>query len=373
MPTNRKHGEGSVYFEESRQKWVVAFFDAEGKRHKKRFDKDSEKEARAYLISQINEVNTGSFVAPSDMTIGRWLVDWLATYKQNTVKQTTYEYYVFISKYLKKINNIRLQDLQAVHVQRLYNELLEKGLSKSTVNKVHRLLKDMYQKAYNLGMMQKNVMQFVKAPKFEKKPIEIFTKEEIKAILETAQNNISFQSRYPAILLAVTTGMREGEILGLRWCDVDLSKNEIFIQHTLSNSRVHGLQLTSPKTSSSIRKISIPLSVSKVLKDLKEKVTNMDIRQETFIFQTKNGTLVNMRTFDKSWERILIAAQVPHRKFHGLRHTHATMLLAEGVPIVEVSRRLGHSKVAHTLDLYGQTIKGYDKKIAEKVDMLYNL
>ncbi len=368
---NRKHGEGSVYFEDARQKWCIEFFDSEGNRHKKRFDKDQEKEARAYLLEQLNDVNKGSFVASSEITVGQWSLQWVQD-KKGSVKQTTYEYYLFISRYISLISNIKLQELQPFKVKDLYKQLAGNGLSAATIYKVHRFLRALYKEALNMDMVHKNIMQNVPTPKFEKKTVEIFNKDEINTILATAQNDM-FKPRYPIILLAITTGMRMGEILGLRWCDIDLIKNEIYIQHTLAKSRIYGPQLTNPKTKSGIRKISIPLEVTNVLREMKSQVVNMDIKQETFLFQTHNGTLVDMRTLEKSWERILLVAHVPYRKFHALRHTHATTLLAEGVPIVEVKRRLGHAKVAYTLDLYGQFIKGYDKKIADKISDIYDL
>lgn len=368
MPKNRKHGEGSVSYDNTRQKWQVAFYGSDGKRHYKRFD--DEGVANAYLIEQLNNINHGCFVAPSELTVGQWVIEWIETYKKNSVKRTTYEYYVYISKYIAPIGDIKLQDLQPYKIQKLYNGLLKRGLSKTTVHKVHAFLRSTYKTAYSMDMVQKDIMELIPAPKFEKKPVEIFDKEEIKSILETAK--AKFPNRYPIVLLDVTTGMRMGEILGLRWCDVDLSKNEIFIRHTLSKSML-GKQLTTPKTKASIRKISIPLEMANVLRKLKNNVANMDIKQETFIFKTRNDTLIDRRTLERSWERILYNAKVPYRKFHALRHTHATTLLAEGIPIVEVSRRLGHSKIAHTLDLYGQSIKGYDEKISDKISKIYNL
>ncbi|WP_196595201.1 tyrosine-type recombinase/integrase [Pectinatus frisingensis] len=369
MPKNRKHGKGSVSFDNTRQQWQVAYFGSDGKRHYKRFD--DEDIANAYLIDQLHDINHGSFVAPSDITIGQWAFRWIDN-KKGSVRQRTYEYYTFIVHYISLISGIKLQELEPFRVNELYRQLSNNGLSAATIYKVHSFLRSLYKDALNLDMVHKNIMQNVPTPKVEKKTVEIFNKNEINTILATAQTD-TFKPRYPIILLAITTGMRMGEILGLRWCDIDLAKNEIFIQHTLTKSRINGLSLTEPKTKNGIRKISIPLEVANVLKEMKSQVINMDIKQETFLFMTHNGTLIDMRTLEKSWERILLAANVPYRKFHALRHTHATTLLAEGIPIVEVSHRLGHAKIAYTLDLYGQLIKGYDKKISDKISKIYDL
>ncbi|WP_196603467.1 tyrosine-type recombinase/integrase [Pectinatus haikarae] len=370
MPKNRKHGEGSVSFDNTRKKWQVAFFDTEGKRHYKRFD--DEKEARAYLISQINDINKGTFIAPSEITIGNWAVEYLQTYKKNSVKATTYQHYVDQARHLSAIANIRLQDIAARHINKLYVNLQD-TLSLHTIHKTHKFLSSIFKKAYETEIIKKNIMLAIPAPKFEKKEIEIFTKEEINNILLTCKKHVLMKQRYPLFLLAVTTGMRLGEILALRWCDVDFKQMEISIKYTLSYLPSVGIQITTPKTKSSIRKIAIPIETVSELRNLKSQVIDININQSTQCFRTKRGKLIYPRNIDRAWEDLLRCANVPYRKFHALRHTHATTLLAEGVPIVEVARRLGHAKVAYTLDLYGQAIKGYDKKIADKISTIYKL
>ena len=136
MPTNRKHGEGSVYFENSRQKWVAAFFDEDGKRHVKRFNEDCEKDARAYLIEQINDINKGSFIAPSQLSIGEWTVEFLRTYKKDSVKNTTYTLYLHLANYLQSIASVRMQDITARHIKKLYVSLQDNNnLSLHTIHR----------------------------------------------------------------------------------------------------------------------------------------------------------------------------------------------------------------------------------------------
>lgn len=267
MPKNRKHGNGSLSYDKTRKQWRVAFLDTDDKRHYKRFT--DKKAAQAYLTEQLNDINHGTFVAPNDMTVGQWIIEWIRTYKKNTVKQTTYDYYVFLSDYIAAIAKIKLQDLQAFNVQKFYDDLIAGGLSKATTYKVHAMLKSAYKKAYVLGLIQKDIMLAVSAPKVDKKAIDIFNRAEINTVLGITQQVEAFKPRYPIILIAVTTGMRMGEILGLRWCDIDLVKNELHVKHTLSKSVSTGLSLTSPKTRAGIRKISIPLEVANVLRDKK--------------------------------------------------------------------------------------------------------
>lgn len=365
-----RHGSGSISFDKTRKRWQVAFFDATGKRHYKRFDRDKKELAQQYLTEQLNDINHNTFVSPAKITIGEWTIEWLNTYKKGSVKESTLENYIRISKHFDKLSNICLQDLQPLHVKKLYSDLSANGLSNTTLHAIHSALRSMIKTAYDINFIKKDIMSLVPAPKIEKKEVQIFTKKEIKNILSTAK--IYFKKRYPIIFLAVTTGARQGEILGLRWCDIDLNFNTISIRDSLSLTS-SGKKLTTPKTKASVRTISIPISVSSIFRELKLKVRNMDILQRTLIFKTDNGTPVDRRNLDQSWVLLLKKANIPYRKFHALRHTHATTLLAEGIPIIEVSRRLGHAKVAHTLDMYGQSIKGYDKKIADKITNIYQL
>ncbi|WP_196603113.1 tyrosine-type recombinase/integrase [Pectinatus frisingensis] len=367
---NRKHGEGSVSFDNTRKKWRAAFYDADDKRHYKRFD--DEKSAREYLIEQINDVNKGSFIAPSKLTVGEWAIEFLETYKRNSVKATTYAHYLDQARHLSEIADILLQDVTARQVNLLYVDL-QNRLSLHTIHKTHKFLSSIFKKAYETELIKKNIMTTIPAPKYEKKEIEIFTREEIEAILEICKNHLVLNKRYPMFLLAVTTGMRLGEVLGLRWCDVDFKHMEVSIKYTLSYLAGRGIQLTSPKTKTAIRKISIPIETAVELKRLKSEVVDMNIDQSTLCFRTKNGTPLYPRNTDRAWRDLLRCANVPYRKFHALRHTHATELLAAGVPIIEVSRRLGHSKISHTLELYGHAIKGYDKGIADKISNIYSI
>lgn len=366
MPRKRSNGEGSIVYEQSRNAYRVYLVAPDGRRITKRFK--AEADAIVWKVEQINAMNKGTFVAPSAITVGEWAVEWLKTYKRPTVKQTTYEQYVYLARYLEGIADIKMQELHPMQVQKLYQSLPH--LSSNTINKIHKLLKDMWTKAFRLEMMQKNIMEIVESPKFEKKEIEIFAQKDIEKILKACHEHPKLKLRYPAILLAATTGMRKGEIIGLRWCDVNLSDCEIHIRRTLQQTRV-GIYLDTPKTKASIRKIRITDATTAALRELKVNTSNIDIKQEKLCFVTRNDTPISPRNFERLWHDLLCCANVPYKNMHVLRHTHATELLAAGVPIVEVSRRLGHNKIGHTLELYGHAIPNYDKKITDKIQRLY--
>lgn len=369
MATNkriRKRGEGSIAYEKSRKKYRVAFFDNDGNRHYQRFD--NEADAAAFLVAQRNDINNNNFVAPSDALFGRWALDWLKTYKKDSVRPSTYDYYKFLVGYLKPLAGLKLQEVTPLNVQQLYKELLKK-VSANTTHKVHSTLVGIFSKAYRLGLIRKNIMDSVDAPHFEKKDIQIFTKDEIAKILQTCASHPILKKKYAAVLLAATTGMRKGEVLGLRRCDVFPRTRQIFIRKILV--RAGGdLIMGNPKTKASVRKLIV---YDQTMIELQKLLDRLPKNDEQLCFVSARNNPIEPTAFDKFWHSVLRDAGIGYKKFHTLRHTYATNLLAAGEPIIEVSRRLGHSKVSHTLELYGHAIPDYDRTLVENTKNLYQL
>jgi Site-specific recombinase XerD len=365
----RTNGEGSIYFEKARGTYRVFITNPEGKRLSKRCH--SEQEALNWKNEQLHKMAIGTFVNPNNLTVGEWIVHWLETYKKNTIRQRTFERYASLSKHLSSIAHYKIQELTPVIVQQLYTNLLT-VLSANTIAKVHKLLKDSFNKATELSLIEKNIMQIVKPPKFEQKDIEIFTAEEIHDILNTIKSTSILERYYPMVLLAATTGMRLGEVLGLRWCDVNPTDNTLFIRTSLQHSSALGLISEKPKTKAAIRKIRIPSYVMTELKNLKIKQKILDISQESLCFLTKNSTPIAPRNFERFWDALFkkYELSIPYKKFHTLRHTHATELLAAGIPLSDVAKRLGHSKQSHTLELYAHAMPNKEQAITDAIENL---
>jgi len=363
----RRNGEGSVSSESNRSGYRVWITGPGGKRISKRFTTESA--ALAWKSEQTHALNQGTFVEPSSVTVGEWALRWL-TAKKQSISIGTYENYLYVSGHLDLIASIALQDLAPHHIDSLYMEL-NKIVSGCTVHKVHKLLIAMLKKAAALSIVPKNIMLNVDSPRFEKKDIQIFNQVEIETILKTCYDNPLLKRKYPMILLSATTGIRLGELLGLRWCDVLFPTNEIFVRKAIKASKTQGVYLGDVKTKAGKRKIKITEDMVKSLRALRSEVKNMDINLETYVFPARTGNPISPRNMERAWDTIIRNAGIPYKNIHVLRHTHATELLALGVPIIEVSRRLGHSKVAHTLDLYGHAIPNYEDKIVDKVTQLY--
>ena len=358
------NGQGSISWDKAREKFIAAFTSPLGKRIYKRFA--TRQEAADWLASQRSAVVTGSYIEPTKLTVGEWLLLWLDKYKKNSVRIRTMELYMLLASHCAPIAHIPLQKLTPPDVQALYSELL-KTLSPNTVGKVHRLLHAAMKRALLSGLVVRNVIEATECPTPIAPPeIVTFTRDEIEKIYEAAKSYVG--GRYfPLVYLAISTGMRMGELLALR--RQDIRGNEISISRNLQELNSGKLIISPPKTRAGRRIITVPPDVIRVvLAPLSSStVTGID----SYIFATGNGTPISPRNIGRAWRGIMKLAGIQYRNFHVLRHTHATDLLAQGVPIVEVAHRLGHARVSHTLELYGHAIPTYDQKISEKVAYLY--
>ncbi len=359
----RKYNQGSVCYEADRDKYR-AYIMVNGKKYTKRFD--HKPDAVAWTQKMLLSVHEGDFIAPSSMCTGEWLLHYLKTYKRPTLKPTTYQRYVFTAMRATPISSIPIQKLSPDAVQAFYNEL-----GANAAKKMHVLLHSAFQKAKDLEMIRKNPIDLVQPPKAKRKEIEIFTTDELHRILDTMQKDKHFIRFYPIVLVAMNTGMRKGEVLGLRWCDVDLEHRTLFIRQQVQSLSRGEILIDTPKTRAGKRKISIPASVNAYLKGMYSALSEEDVPPEQLVFRSQALTPIRPEAISHMWKRVQQLAGVPYRSFHCLRHTHATLLLANGIPIIEVSRRLGHANVTQTLDTYGHAMPNYDQGIADEIEKIY--
>lgn len=356
----KQYKRGSLVYDKLHDSYR-AFIMISGKRYSKRFkNKD---DAMDWMARQKIAERDGNFIEPSDMLVGQWLLYFLSTYKKDTVRASTYERYLYLAAKIEPISRIPLQSCSVSQVQELLN-----SLTPDCSRKVHVLLHAAFQQAVDLNIIQKNIVRLSKAKKIVRDEPGIFNKNEINKILSYTKDKIP--AFYPIFLLAAHTGMRRGEVLGLRWKDVNLKNGTVTIRQQLQ--RV-GSEITfhPPKTKSGKRKISIPATVTAALQELRNNEKTIDIKQETLVFRNSNSNPVRPEVLERAWKKVITQCGLPYRNFHCLRHTHATLLLSAGIPIIEVSRRLGHARVSHTLDLYGHAIPSYDERIIEKINQIY--
>lgn len=370
----KENGEGSIYLEKARNKYCASIFDPDGNRLRKRFD--NKEDAKQWLIDIKAQFARHEYIAPNNITLGEWIMEWLTTFKQNLRDKSKLQY-LQTSVKLAPIANIPLQKMTPLIAQKFLNDL-PADMASSSKKKVYQLLFTTAKKARNLEMISKNFMEPVEAPSVKQKDIEIFTQAELEKIFNYLKSdNIpeNLAKQYPFIILAATTGARLGELLALKWENVHLNESKIKITATLNYIPSKGFIENPPKTNAGKRYITLPPKVTSVLKSLKYGNNNIlyMIKPTDYVFHTKNGTPYHPRNISHYWQKILNGADVPYKNFHVLRHTHATQLLAANVPILEVAKRLGHSKASHTLNLYGHAVPNLDKDVANKVSEIYNI
>lgn len=360
----KANGEGSLSVEKATGLYRAAITDPTGKRVVKRFKE--RKAAVEWLTNIKSDIYKNTYIAPSNTTLGEWMMEYFDTYITPKVRPKTLQRYMQSSKFLEPLKEIPLQKITAHGVQKFYNSLPE--MSDSSKNKIHKLLKAMVTKAFQLDMISKNFMEAVEPPKVTQKEVEIFTIDEIHKILDTIRTNRYYSKYYSMIYMAITTGARLGEILGLkRNC---LKDGYITINSSLQEVNGQLVDMP-PKTQAGYRRITINATLQQLL--YKSLINDKVITFDGYVFHTSNGTAYSPRNIERVWKKILEIAELPHKNFHCLRHTHATQLLAEGVPLLEVAKRLGHSRASHTLNLYGHAIPGYDNDIPDKIDKILSL
>lgn len=349
----------SIYYDK-RMKSYRAMIIIDGKRFTKRFK--SKDDAEKWIISVQNDVNEGTFIEPSNMSLGDWCEQYLEIYaKPNVRPKTLMNYYNEYNHIPDKEKRIKVQNITTLQLQNMLNNL---DTTQSNKQRIHRFLRQVFRKAVNVGIIKKSPMDAVERPRYHKAEIETFTLFEVRHILNWCLNDDHYCRYYPLLLLASTTGCRIGELLGLKIHNV--GTDSIRINNSIQEIK-GGLIEQTPKTDAGIRTISVP---SKVIDWLLIAFSSDGVKSE-YVFHTSSGKPLTPSNVETNWRRILKYAGISHKHFHALRHTHATELLASGIPLLEVSRRLGHLKVSHTLDLYGHRIKDYDKKISKKIEEMY--
>ncbi|TDF96596.1 tyrosine-type recombinase/integrase [Paenibacillus piri] len=343
-----------------------------GKRkQKKKRGFKTKKEAQAALVQAENEVLKGTFVETEILYkdfLDKWLEDKKTKVKESTLSTYTWLTNTYISPTL---GMYELSNLKPWIIQDFYNELVNQGkLSRENVQKVHSLVHDSLKRAERWELIQRNPASLVDRPRASKKEMSFWTQEEVLTFLKEAKDD----RLYGAFLLAITTGMRQAEILGLRWKDIDFNDGSLCIVQTLSHD---GKRLiTGAKTNASIRKVDLPEETLRALR-IHYKLIHFEkceledgYQDHDLVVCTQLGTPVIPRNLMRSFYRITRNAGVPKIRFHDLRHTHASMLLKQGVNPKIVAERLGHANIRITLETYSHLMPSMQKETAQNFGKL---
>ncbi|WP_280770078.1 tyrosine-type recombinase/integrase [Salipaludibacillus daqingensis] len=361
---------GSVKKEGNSWYYVFSLKDSNGKRkQKKKRGFKTKKAAQQALTESLNSYNKGSFIEPSNACYNDYLTEWFDTKKNTIGIQTAQVYEIYLNKrVIPSLGDYKLSELSTMQIQSFINKLHEEGLSRSTIKKNYEIIRNSLEHAVDYDLLTKNVSLKVKLPRVTQKEMNVWNEKELTQFLEVAkedQMNMVF-------FLALMTGMRQGEILGLRWKDIDLNKRLLSIKQTLTHDGK--TFLTGAKTKSSLRTIYLSKITVKALQSHKAKISKQKESLEAIytdydlVVCSNHGTPLNPANVRRSLNQLIVEAKVPKIRFHDLRHTHATSLLSKGINVKVVSERLGHSNIKITLDTYSHVLPTMQEDVMQKLD-----
>ena len=311
--------------------------------------------------------NRGLYTEPSMMPFGDYLDQWLRNSSRKQRPKTAEHHEYIVCLHVKpKLGYIPLAELRPMDIQSLYNEKMDTGLSSQTVIHIHRTIHQALREAVDSDLLIRNVAERVKPPRLVKPELRSLTVEEVHTLLSAAKG-IGY---HLPIHLAIYTGVRRSELLGLRWSDIDLSKGELSVKKTVVVSRGQ-IIIGDPKTKSSMRTISMDSKNVELVRTHQERLrTAPCARPDTLLSQSRicvrtDGQPMKPGGLSKGYKRIAQKCGISGVRFRDLRHTHATMLLDTGVGIHIVCARMGHSSVQVTIDNYGHLLPSSDADAAK--------
>lgn len=321
------------------------------------------KDAVRELTRLLGEADTGKLAEATKDTVAGYLRAFLDSL--TSVSPKTLERYRELAEkqVIPHLGSKKIRYLSAIDVEAWHGELIRSGLSPRTVVHAHRVLAKALRRVKNTRSLEATL------PAVEETEIKILSPEQITDVLAKLEGHTLF----PIVSLALATGMRRGELLGLQWRDVDLDAGTLRVERSLEETKA-GLRLKPPKTKRGRRSISLPEDTAAMLRTYK--VQQMELRlaigsgalkPDTLVFCNVEDEPLNPHVVSRSWKRAVVAKGLPPVSFHSLRHTHASALIREGVDVLTISRRLGHSKASVTLDVYGHLMDGADGAAADAI------
>jgi integrase len=365
MMGRRGNGEGTI----TRRKdgrWEARYTAHTGKR-KVLYGK-TRAEVAEKLTKAMADRDGGLAFDAGNLNVREYLARWLADSVRGTVKPITFESYERLVRLhiVPALGRMKLKNLTPVHLQAFYRDRLDAGLSPRTVQYLHVLLHRSLKQGMRWNLVPRNVAEAVDPPKVHRKEMRPLSPEEARVLLQAAQEN-RIEALY---VLAVHCGLRQGELLALRWDDVDLEAGMLRVNRTLTITK-DGPTFTTPKTAKSRRSVKLTAGAVEALKRHSERqaeeIVRMDIlyQDQGLVFASKIGTPMNRHNLNsRSFKPLLERTGLPNIRFHDLRHTCATLLLGQAVHPKFVQELLGHATIAITLDTYSHVLPGMGRQVS---------
>lgn len=370
----RGHGEGTIYQREDGQ-WtaILSLGYVDGKRKRKQFYGRTRREVAEKLTKAQHDVQLGLLLVTERQTVEQFLTRWLEDSVKPTVRPKTYHSYAQMTRLhiIPSLGRVDLTKLTPQQVQAWLNRKMSTGLAPRTVSYMRSILRQALEQACRWGLVARNVAKLVDPPTVPQQEMKFLTPPQARQLMAAAR-----ETRFEALIDIALLGLRQGEILGLRWRDVDLEGGTLQVRHQLQ--RIEGqYRLLEPKSQKGRRTVSLPLFAITGLRahrtrQLQDRLlAGADWRGEDWdlVFCTTRGTPIESTNLLRDFKKLLKRANLPDMRFHDLRHSAATLLLVKGVAERVVMEILGHSQLSQTMR-YSHVIPQMQQEAARKLDEL---
>jgi len=334
--------------------------------------KGTKKEAEKRLAELLHQLDNGTFMKPGKTTLADYLKQWLKDYCWANLAPRTAEGYEHIVRHhlIPSLGQIHLTQLKPEHLQHVYSEKLAAGLSHRTIRYIHTTLHKSLQNAVKLGMIVRNPADAVEPPKVQRHEMHTMNESDIHIFLEFAKST----PYYALFYLALFTGMRRSELLALRWSDVDLILCQLSVARALHQLQDGSRIFTQPKTAKGRRLISLSPSTTIILEEHREQQEKMrqalglTLTEDNLAFCHVDGKPLLPNTVSHAWTKLTNRAGLKGIRLHDARHTHASLMLKQGIHPKIVQERLGHASIQITLDTYSHIAPGLQQAAANRFD-----
>lgn len=377
----RSNGEGTI-FKRKDGRWCAAYFDEDYHRHYV-YGK-TQAEIKKKLKQKMENPQIQVKKEDTSISVQDWMLYYLENYKKNEIKETTYGAYLELyRKHIKnsKVGKTKLGKLSSNQLQKYYNEKKTEGYNPKTIKHIFTLLNSAFDKAVQLKMITENMNKLVVLPKREIYQASVLTAKEVKKILTEAKED----ELYPIVALTLYTGLRKGEVMALKWKNVDMEKKELYVEGSLcrvlkeideNGKSRYEYKVLEPKTLKSKRIVPLlPVAIEAL--EIQKKWQEEDKRKyidiyndQDFVFAKEDGNYLNQRGFMDKYHQFLKRYGISDVRFHDLRHSFASLLLEAGESPKIIQELLGHSTITTTMDIYAHVTKRGKIGAIEKLDML---
>lgn len=369
MAGRRANNEGTLYHRKDGL-WC-AQVSLEGRRLSK-YGK-TQRECRDWIKEMLAKIDTGLTYEGTRVILESFINTWLNGKELSRRERTVFQYRKIAENYiLPRLGKMRIQDIRPVHIRRMYTAYKEGGTGARTLQLIHAVLHSAFNQAIREGVLLRNPAEAIERPRVEQKELKVFNEEQARQFLLTTaghRNEVLFY-------LALTTGMRQGELLGLKWTDLDWGKGVLNIQRQLQRIEHKGLAFVPPKTKAGRRQIKLGqglldrLAEHRKRQDREREEAGSRWQENDLLFPSSIGTPLEGHRIWDEFKVLLAKAGLPDMRFHDLRHSALSLLIEMGIAVTTVQQRAGHSKASVTTDIYGHSMSKSQEKAAEQIEEL---